>query len=64
MLMVLVSVMIGSSFSAPQFLGRPGGLIGLRRPGGFGGRPVFGNQGFGNQGFGNQGFGNQGFAPG
>ena len=36
--------MIGSSFSAPQFLGRPGGLIGLRRPGLFGG---LGNQGFG-----------------
>ncbi|KAK4035733.1 ATP-dependent RNA helicase glh-2 [Daphnia magna] len=45
MLLVLVSVMVGSSFSAPQF-GRPGGLIGLRRPGGFQGRPVFG-PGFG-----------------
>jgi hypothetical protein len=50
MLLVLASVMIGSSFSAPQLFGRPGGLIGLRRPGLFGGRPL--------------GLGNQGFAPG
>lgn len=40
LLLVLASVLIGSSFGAPQFLGRPGGF---RRPG-------FGGGGFGGPG--------------
>ncbi|XP_046444162.1 glycine-rich cell wall structural protein 1-like [Daphnia pulex] len=46
MMLVLASILVGTSFSAPQFLGRPGGF---RRPG-FGG-PGFGGAnaaGFGN----------------
>ena len=46
---VLASVLVGSAFGAPQFLGRPGGF---RRPG-FGG-------GFGQPGFGGGGFGRPG----
>ena len=37
---VLASVLVGSAFGAPQFLGRPGGF----------GRPGFGGGGFGRPG--------------
>ena len=47
--LILASVLVGSAFGAPQFLGRPGGF----------GRPGFGG-GFGRPGFGGGGFGRPG----